>query len=373
MGTQRQSVRRGTADVLKVAAVLVLLLSISTYMGLYIALTTSHTASSEEDWISAPIRPQRHENGRSNHALHPAPLLWTDTSHSKQVEKKDKHGNILHHAITSLQANDLQGLSSIGGTSSNATTITLEDARRQGKEYTVQLLADAGIHDIAPAVLSQLPVWKDVASLYYSTQQGSDVTDKGPVILGLDTACTTFRERTPLDDASVAVAGLFNTGTNPAAMYLSANCYMPGNTNDKAGHGMRWQVPWGKHMLASRKWNNTAGHDGKVNKTNVLPVVLVRDPYTWMASMCRHPYAARWKHNSTNCPHLVVEDNERHAPNRVSIKYPKETLHWPTLLDLWIDWYSQYLDADFPRLMVRYVNDWLSCRLLHSFAADHRL
>ena len=36
------------------------------------------------------------------------------------------------------------------------------------------------------------------------------------------------------------------------------------------------KVPWGKHTLASRKWTNTAGNDSKVNKTNVLPVAIVR-------------------------------------------------------------------------------------------------
>lgn len=35
-------------------------------------------------------------------------------------------------------------------------------------------------------------------------------------------------------------------------------------------------------MLASRKWNNTAKRDERVNKTNVMPIVLVRDPYSWM-------------------------------------------------------------------------------------------
>ena len=36
---------------------------------------------------------------------------------------------------------------------------------------------------------------------------------------------------------------------------------------------------------AERRLTNTAGNDHKVNKTNVLPVVLVRDPYSWMQSM----------------------------------------------------------------------------------------
>lgn len=85
---------------------------------------------------------------------------------------------------------------------------------------------------------------------------------------------------------SIELTGMFNTGTNPFAMYIESNCVMPHNTHDSHG-GTRWQVPWGKHTLASRKWTNTAGHDYKVNKTNVLPVAIVRDPYSWMQSMVR--------------------------------------------------------------------------------------
>ena len=82
----------------------------------------------------------------------------------------------------------------------------------------------------------------------------------------------------------VSPSGMFNTGTNPFAMYIQSNCKMPHNTHDVHG-GMRWQVPWGKHTLASRKWNQTAGHNEEVNKTNVLPVAIVRDPYFWMQSL----------------------------------------------------------------------------------------
>ena len=64
-------------------------------------------------------------------------------------------------------------------------------------------------------------------------------------------------------------------------MYMNANCVMPENKKEKYG-GMRWQVPWGKHMVAKRKWTNTVQNDRKVNKTTVMPVVAIRDPYSWM-------------------------------------------------------------------------------------------
>jgi hypothetical protein len=109
-------------------------------------------------------------------------------------------------------------------------------------------------------------------------------------------------------------------------------------------------------MLASRKWTNTARHDSAVNKTNVLPVVLIRDPYSWMQSMCKHPYSAKWEHADDHCPNRIKKDGSA-VP--VSINYPGKTAEWDSLVHLWSDWYNQYLTADYPRLMVRYVF-WLA-------------
>jgi len=109
--------------------------------------------------------------------------------------------------------------------------------------------------------------------------------------------------------------------------------------------------------LAERRWTNTAGHDFKVNKTNVMPVVLVRDPYTWMQSMCKHPYEARWQHKySQLCPNLahdkLLNDGQ---PDMVSVhlKY-KPPAEFKSLAHFWGEYYKQYLEADYPRLIVRF-------------------
>jgi hypothetical protein len=188
---------------------------------------------------------------------------------SKQVEKVGKNGKVLHHSITSVKKEDLAGL--IDDLPADIDSITYEDAIK-GREKLVDILHDAGVEELDVATILSLPKWSSVTKLY----------GDGPVVIGLET-CQRFRETIPLDDASIGTAGMFNTGTNPFAMYIEANCVMPHNTHDSHG-GMRWQVPWGKHTLASRKWTNTAGHDGRVNKTNVLPVAVVRDPYSWMQS-----------------------------------------------------------------------------------------
>jgi hypothetical protein len=142
-------------------------------------------------------------------------------------------------------------------------------------------------------------------------------------------------------------------------MYLNANCIMPDNIKEKY-RGMRWQVAWGKHTPANRKWNNTAAHDEKVNKTNILPVVLIRDAYSWMQSTCKHPYGAQWPHRE-RCPNLVPSQADREALHElrhsdtveVTINY-KPPAKWDSLVDAWSDWYNQYLQADYPRLIVRF-------------------
>ena len=194
--------------------------------------------------------------------------LFTDSS--KQIVQKDRHGRVRHRPITAVKKDDLKGL--VDDLPPDTVDITYEEAI-EGREEIIALLKDAGVKDLDVATVLKLPKWSSVTKLY----------GEGPVVIGLD-RCEQFRNTAALDDASVGTAGLFNTGTNPFGMYIETNCIMPNNTHDSHG-GMRWQVPWGKHTLASRKWSNTAGHDGKVNKTNVLPVVLVRDPYSWMQSM----------------------------------------------------------------------------------------
>jgi hypothetical protein len=70
-------------------------------------------------------------------------------------------------------------------------------------------------------------MWSTVTELY------GDI----PIILGLE-RCHEFQTdhfRFPLWDASVGTAGLFNTGTNPFAMYLEQNCKLPYNKSNRAG------------------------------------------------------------------------------------------------------------------------------------------
>ena len=94
---------------------------------------------------------------------------------------------------------------------------------------------------------------------------------------------------------------------------------------------------------------------------HVVPIVIIRDPFTWMQSMCTSPYKAEWSHATIHCPNLVSNaDDAARFPN-VSIgdRIPatltaQKQRTFPTLLDLWIEWYAEYLTSDLPRLMVRF-------------------
>ena len=96
----------------------------------------------------------------------------------------------------------------------------------------------------------------------------------------------------------------------------------------------------GKHVVEKLRLVNTAGHDARVNKTNVMPIVLIRDPYTWLQSMCKHKYAADWPHWE-RCPNLVPTDTDRFnfteqlrgkSSVPVSIQYPNGKEYWDSLV-----------------------------------------
>jgi hypothetical protein len=133
-------------------------------------------------------------------------------------------------------------------------------------------------------VCEQLPQWKQVVQLYGDR----------PVVLGLET-CLRYRE-TLIDQERQSqynatlrpaprVTGLFNSGTNALMAALADNFANldPDNVTTPDGVGS-WDVPWGKHIPP------TKGRSRFSNPTElaaVLPIVIVRDPFRWMASMVR--------------------------------------------------------------------------------------
>ena len=136
---------------------------------------------------------------------------------------------------------------------------------------------------------------------------------------------------------------------------------------------------WGKHTPVDDE-NVRQGHKTKSGSAlianEVFPAITVRDPAVWSASMCRHPYAVEWTHNTE--PQKIAGDSDnkgqQHCPNfvpneidialnatlkdaksiPVSITYAEFVREHDSLLHHWNDYYRAYYDASFPRLLVRY-------------------
>ena len=228
----------------------------------------------------------------------------------------------------------------------------------QGKERILKIMIDAGIHNLDDETLAELPTWKQVVDLYGPT----------PRIYGLD-QCEAFQKHSPSYEHFVSTAGTFNSGTNLMAELLIANCHMH-DRMAKYGvknRGVRWQVPWGKHTPPGDedfRNNHKTIKDAGVSVSNILPAVTIRDPYTWMESMCRINYGAHWYNDRTrHCPNLLPDDQDlmefhpylkENKPVSVHVRYSDFWKHHKSLAHFWNDWYGEYVNARFSRIMVRY-------------------
>jgi hypothetical protein len=209
-------------------------------------------------------------------------------------------------------------------------------------------LNDKAIFD--DETLALLPKWSQVQQFYGP-----------PKIVGLE-RCKEFQRTIPIDDQAIGVAGMFNSGTNLLFELLATNCINTDRMGMKSPAGD--QVGWGKHMPASLRGNHTLN---KVQHSNslynaTLAVIAVRDPYTWMQSMCRQGYATQFQHSIKHCPNIIpykedIESHPRFAKMKyipVVVKYNSDLkLKYESLVHYWNLWYSEYAEALFPRLFVR--------------------
>lgn len=196
------------------------------------------------------------------------------------------------------------------------------------KQVLLDTLHRAGIQYVDDAVVDLLPTWTEISNLY-----GSDT-----VLVGLD-RCEAYRSRVPPNERQVGVAGLFNTGTTALATYLQANVHQLA-VDEKHPY----EVPWGKHRMLSLRHNFTDSE----RAANVLPIVVVRDPFSWMQSMCRAPYMTSWNRTSAHCPNLVQSNG-----SAVPVRLKAQNVEFASLLHLWMEWYREYLESKEPRLIVR--------------------
>ena len=263
-----------------------------------------------------------------------------------------------------------------------------------GKEPLLQILQDAGVPNAADHC-PELPTWKQIVDLY------------GPELVvvdddGLESSCTTYRNMifnyyngnhqnnsnnnntTTINSTSVVlprIAGLFNTGTNALAKLLQRNLQ-----TIEQSHYFYYDVPWGKHVPYHKRWNVTLPKHNPTPKSLVLPIVLIRDPYWWMQSMCQTSYGVKWKHTKKHCPNLTPDDGDdddddnnnnatgKHNNNNYNKSVPVVTKystgrgknpvrfqwHHESLVHLWNDFYEEYYYLSLqqhqqqPRIVVRF-------------------
>lgn len=218
------------------------------------------------------------------------------------------------------------------------------------KDRIISLLQEAGVTDIDHATRRKLPSWNHITNTFGDS----------PRIVGLD-QCQVFQNNTRPEDRLLGVAGNFNSGTNLLYKLLRLNCKVRKRKKPfkKEHNGVLGKVPWGKHAPVDFRGSNRAeDSDARIKINNVLSVVTIRDPYDWMKSMCRNGYSTSWNHSKGHCPNLVPlrQDRTRNKKNktvRVKVQYPLQRRYHKSLAHFWSTWYTDYLKADFPRIMIR--------------------
>lgn len=212
-----------------------------------------------------------------------------------------------------------------------------------GREPIVKIIMDAGIsfNRIDDAdLLQELPLWSEITSLY-----GSE-----PILHGLSEGnCQRFQEHSDKGEHLIGTAGTFNSGTNLLSELLIDNCMMPERMKKygQKSRGIRWQVPWGKHSPAGDKQYrevHKTRKDKDIDANEIMPMVTIRDPLFWLKSMCRHHYTAYWHgiDEMHHCPNFSKKDLTAH------VKYDGFVRKYNSLLDLWNQYYSEYMNIDIP-------------------------
>jgi hypothetical protein len=273
----------------------------------------------------------------------------------QQFIRTNKRGREVMHRIDRLEAADFTDLTDdhLQARRQQGANLTWEQATL-GKGVILEALRRSGIQTIDVPIAHLLPTWQEVSDLYY---RGASTCE--PVVYGLD-RCRRFARRVSDHQAYLATAGLYNTGTNALTYYMRANLHF---SNRTARDSVLTQVPWHKHGFVDQRHSHRLEDTGTVSLEHILPVVAVRDPLSWAQSMCQQPYDVKWiggengpKTPPSSCPRLVTA----HSTEVRLAGVPNRT--WSSLLDLWNDWYSSYLndvdDLDF--VLVRH-EDLLFC------------
>ena len=132
---------------------------------------------------------------------------------------------------------------------------------------------------------------------------------------------------------------------------------------------------WGKHTPVDdegfRQTHKVSTGDN-IPADNIFPVIAIRDPAVWAASMCRNEYAMEWTHTNTK---VVTDPHQQHCPNLipnqidynldeslyhnstipVTVHYSSFDRKYDSLIDHWNEYYREYFQQSrFPRVIVQF-------------------
>mmetsp|Transcript_5479 Transcript_5479/g.11926 ORF Transcript_5479/g.11926 Transcript_5479/m.11926 type:complete len:455 (+) Transcript_5479:106-1470(+) len=286
-------------------------------------------------------------------------------------EYNDPIGNdsgAAHHDGLASEVQNNQGISKYSSYSMEPKDIL----KRAGVDYSSGFVPSISVREARAAETTtkqlreaELPTLDEIQAMYGNRSY----------VLGLD-RCKDFKEAVHPENRLMGPAGIFNSATNLLNKLLKLNCVNTARLHKsyKAPTGMLLQAPWGKHNPVTWRLHHQAAAmwNGVIQK-DFLPVVMIKDPITWMASMCRHPYEARWRHTQKHCPNLVPNEWDRgRNPGKgtmgIKVKFAtkrigdepipdkknKTFIEYTSLIELWSVWYRDWYNANFPRLMVRF-------------------
>ena len=233
----------------------------------------------------------------------------------------------------------------------------LADGTLQGKERLWTILQSRNITEVEATYWRSVPTWDDIISNLHPNSNDRNASQ--PIIYGLET-CQAFQDITSFDPSQrrIAPAGIFNTGTNYLSVLLEYNCQNPDrvkkfHNNPKRGHGNEWEVLWGKHTPVHHRGKYYKNEKHNYDVHEVLPVVLIRNPFSWMKSMCRNSYSAHWDgQHGIMCPELKNDGDW----NEVHVKFGPGSTHHKSLAHMWNDWYGEYFYGNYT--MKQMWNDW---------------
>ncbi|GKY98358.1 hypothetical protein MPSEU_000793400 [Mayamaea pseudoterrestris] len=234
-----------------------------------------------------------------------------------------------------------------------AKALAREHVECRDKERLLDIIIDSHQSDSSDLLSSKLA--QKTCRILPKFSQITSIYGKGPFVVGLET-CRAYQDSVhPLMDPMPRVAGLYHSGTNALSKTLEANLGMMRYTSEYNPY----EVPWGKHVPVQYRSMNKFPPDNSEMPEHVLPIVVVRHPLDWMRSMCREGYDAKWMTRpKRNCPNLFRRFGSSEIKNKVHVRTHqtgfKYTDYYDTLADMWTDWHWAYLNASFPRLLIRY-------------------